>query len=174
MTSSTHPRPWVNPTWYMIRAHAPSSLTLEKCCNLVTPLLPQTLFMGTLTLLFLLGLCAMVLSSQVPQNYIVGLRDSHSLEDHLASLGNDIDVEQRIPQITGYAIPVSETNNDVLSRIRRDSRVGFVVEKPRAFFFQNGHLGLETDDLTDYLEQRMWLTLQDQDPEVPVTDDNSA
>ncbi|THV64635.1 hypothetical protein D6D28_09758 [Aureobasidium pullulans] len=116
----------------------------------------------------------MVLSSQVPRSYIVGLRDSHSLEDHLASLGNDIDVEQRIPQINGYAISISETNNDVLSRIRQDSRVGFVVEKLRGFFSQDGHLGLETDDLTDYLEQRMWLTLQDQDPEVPVTDDDSA
>lgn len=108
--------------------------------------------MGTSTLLFLLGLCAMVLSSQVPQSYIVGLRDSHSLEDHLVSLGNDIDVEQRIPQINGYAIPGSETNNDVLSKIRRDSRVGFVVEKPRGFFSQDGHPGLETDNLTDYLE----------------------
>ncbi|THW61298.1 hypothetical protein D6D19_09979 [Aureobasidium pullulans] len=94
----------------------------------------------------------MVLSSQVPQSYIVGLRDSHSLEDHLASLGNDIDVEQRIPQINGYAIPISETNNDVLSKIRRDSRVGFVVEKPRGFFSQDGHPGLETDNLTDYLD----------------------
>ncbi|KAL2032273.1 hypothetical protein VTO58DRAFT_105445 [Aureobasidium pullulans] len=116
----------------------------------------------------------MVLSSQVPQSYIVGLRDSHSLEDHLASLGNGIDVEQRIPQINGYAIPISETNNDVLFKIRQDTRVGFVVEKPRGFFSQDGHVGLENDDLTDYLEQRMWLTLQDQDPEVPVTDDDSA
>ncbi|THW45703.1 hypothetical protein D6D21_04293 [Aureobasidium pullulans] len=116
----------------------------------------------------------MVLSSQVPQSYIVGLRDSHSLEDHLASLGNGIDVEQRIPQINGYAIPISETNNDVLSKIRRDTRVGFVVEKPRGFFSQDGHVGLENDDLTDYLVQRMWLTPQDQDPEVPVTDDDSA
>ncbi|THX02338.1 hypothetical protein D6D13_08395 [Aureobasidium pullulans] len=130
--------------------------------------------MGNLTSLFLLNLCAMVLSSQVSQSYIVGLRDSHSLEDHLASLGNGIDVEQRIPQINGYAIPISETNNDVLSKIRRDTRVGFVVEKPRGFFSQDGHVGLENDDLTDYLVQRMWLTLQDQDPEVPVTDDDSA
>ncbi|CAD0056005.1 unnamed protein product, partial [Aureobasidium pullulans] len=113
-------------------------------------------------------------SSPSKQSYIVGLRDSHSLEDHLASLRNDIDVEQRIPQINGYAIPISETNNDVLSRIRQDSRVGFVVEKPRGFFSQDGHVGLENDDLTDYLEERMWLTLQDQDPEVPATDDDCA
>ncbi|THY11517.1 hypothetical protein D6D01_08891 [Aureobasidium pullulans] len=116
----------------------------------------------------------MALSSQVPQNYIIGLRDGHLLEDHLASLGKDINVEQRIPQINGYAIPVSGTNNDVLSKIRRDTRVGFVVEKPREFFSQDGHVGLENDDLTDYLVQRMGLTLQDQDPEVPVTDDDSA
>ncbi|THZ06353.1 hypothetical protein D6C91_10414 [Aureobasidium pullulans] len=124
--------------------------------------------MGNLTSLFLLNLCAMVLSSEVSQSYIVGLRDSHSLEDHLASLGIGIDVEQRIPQINGYAIPISETNNDVLSKIRRDSRVGFVVENPLDSSLKTGTLGSRP-----MISQIIW-SREYQDPEVPVTDDDSA
>lgn len=29
----TRPRPWINPTWSIIRAHAPSSSFSEKFCN---------------------------------------------------------------------------------------------------------------------------------------------
>lgn len=35
----TRPRPWINPTWSIIRDHAPSSSFFEKSCNLITHLL---------------------------------------------------------------------------------------------------------------------------------------
>lgn len=125
-------------------------------------------------LLMLFSLWGMISSSRVPQDYIVGLRAGRSLEDHFAALEHNVYVEQRIPEINGYATPVSDTNEDILFAIRRDIQVGFVVERPRGFFSKDGHVGLEADDLYEYEEQGMWLTLQAQDPEIPVTDDDAT
>ncbi|CAD0088206.1 unnamed protein product [Aureobasidium mustum] len=70
-------------------------------------------------------------------------------------------------------MPVSDDDENVLAAIRQDHLVGFVVQKPRGFFSVTGHLGLEDDDLDLYQTERLWLTLQGQDPEVWTTDDNA-
>jgi hypothetical protein len=130
--------------------------------------------MYTIFLFYFLSLCAYTLAFNVPQDYIIGLRENHTLENHLASLTTLIDVEQYIPEINGYAIAPSANDKNIPSSIRRDPGVGFIVQKPRGFFSGDGHIGLEGDDLDDYEVERMWLTLQDQDPEVIVTDDDGV
>jgi hypothetical protein len=123
------------------------------------------------TLLFhFLGFCAVSLAFNVPQDYIIGLRANHTLKNHFAFLKTPINITQHIPSINGYALPPS-TNQTLLATIREDPGVGFIVQKPRDFFSTNEHLDLKDDDLDDYEVERMWLTLQDQDPEVVVTDD---
>jgi hypothetical protein len=130
--------------------------------------------MHTTVLLHFLGLCTVVLGFNVPQEWIIGLRGNHSLEEHLALVETSIDIEQYIPEINGYAIASSRDDEKLLSAIRQDRGVGFVVPKPRGFFNTDGHIGLEGDDLSEYEDERLWLTLQDQDPEVVVTDDNAT
>jgi hypothetical protein len=129
-----------------------------------------------LILLFpLLGLYAAVsLAFNVPQDWIIGLREGHTLEEHFAMVRKPADIKQYIPEINGYAIANFEDDDETLSSIRQDRGVGFVIQKPRGFFSKDGHVGLEGDDLTDYEVERMWLTLQDQDPEVIVTDDDAT
>jgi hypothetical protein len=117
-----------------------------------------------------LSFCAVSLAFNVPQDWIIGLRHNHTLRDHLAFLQFPVNIKQHIPSINGYALP-SSTNEALLTSIRQDPDVGFIVQKPLGFFSSNGHLGLKDDDLDDYEVERMWLTLQDQDPEVVVTDD---
>jgi hypothetical protein len=126
--------------------------------------------MHILFLFHFLSFCAVYLAFNVPQDYIIGLRANHTLADHLASIKTPIDITQHIPSINGYALPPS-TNATLLATIRQDPGVGFRVQKPQGFFSTNGHLDLKGDDLDDYEVERMWLTLQDQDPEVVVTDD---
>jgi hypothetical protein len=121
-----------------------------------------------------LGFCAVTSGFNVPQEWIIGLRESHTLETHLALIKRPIDITQHIPEINGYAIASSKDDEQILSAIRQDKGVGFVVQKPLGFFDKDGHLGLEGDDLTEYEDERFWLTLQDQDPEVIVTDDNGT
>lgn len=96
----------------------------------------------------------------------------HTLEKHLALVNISIHVEQHIPEINGYAIAVSDDDEQILSAIRQDHLVGFAVRRPRGFFSATGDLGLEGYDLIDYQNERLWITLQDQDPEVWTTDDN--
>jgi hypothetical protein len=123
------------------------------------------------TLLFhFLSFCAVSLAFNVPQDYIIGLRANQTLQTHLAFLKTPINITQHIPSINGYAL-ASSTNETLLSSIHQDPNVGFIVQKPHGFFFEHGNLGLSGDDLDDYEVERMWLTLQDQDPEVVVTDD---
>jgi hypothetical protein len=126
--------------------------------------------MHILFLFHFLSLCAYTLAFNVPQDYIIGLRANYTLQTHFAFLKSPIDITQHIPSINGYAL-ASSTNETLLSSIRLDPNVGFVIQKPRDFFSSNGHLDLSGDDLDDYEVERMWLTLQDQDPEVVVTDD---
>lgn len=84
-------------------------------------------------------------------------------------------VEQHIPAINEYAIPVSDDEDDeqILTAIRQDDLVGFVVQKPRKFFSATRDLELKGHDLVEYQTERLWITLQDQDPEVWTTDDNA-
>jgi hypothetical protein len=125
-------------------------------------------------LFHILGLCTIVLSFNVPQEWIIGLRQNHTLEEHLALIKRPIDITQHIPEINGYAIASSNDDEKQLSAIRKDLGVGFAVQKPRGFFNTDGHFGLEGDDLSEYEDERLWLTLQDQDPEVVVTDDDAT
>jgi hypothetical protein len=125
-------------------------------------------------LLHFIGLCITVFGFNVPQEWIIGLREGHTIEEHLAVVERSIDIEQYIPEINGYAIYPTEDDEATLSAIRRDPKVGFLVQKPREFFTQDGHFGLEGDDLSNYEDERLWLTLQDQDSEVIVTDDNAT
>jgi hypothetical protein len=126
------------------------------------------------SLFHFLGICNIVVGFNVPQQWIIGLRENHTLEDHIALLGRPIDIEQYIPEINGYAIYPTEDDEEILYAIRQDPRVGFAVQKPRGFFTKDGHIGLEGDDLSIYEVERFWLTLQDQDPEVTVTDDDAT
>jgi hypothetical protein len=130
--------------------------------------------MYTIFLLHFLSLCAYTLAFNVPQDWIIGLRANCTLKNHLALLNTPIDIKQYVPQINGYAITPSANDENLLSSTRQDPGVGFIVPKPQGFFFSNGHIGLEGDDLDDYEVERMWLTLQDQDPEVIVTDDGGV
>jgi hypothetical protein len=118
-----------------------------------------------------LSLSAISLAFNLPQDYIIGLRANQTLGNHLALIKIPIDIKQHITQINGYAIAASSNDKSILSSIRQDPSVSFIIRKPHDFFSSDGHLGLEGDDLTDYEVDRMWLTLQDQDPEVLVTDD---
>jgi hypothetical protein len=132
-----------------------------------------TFSLVTMQIIFLfhfLSFCAVSLAFNVPQDYIIGLRANHTLQTHFAFLKSPINIQQHNPSINGYALPPS-TNATLLSSIRLDPNVGFIVQKPLDFFSSNGHLGLKDDDLDDYEIERMWLTLQDQDPHVVVTDD---
>ena len=130
--------------------------------------------MYTAFIFHFLGFYAVSLGFNVPQEWIIGLRESHTLETHLALIKRHIDITQHIPEINGYAIASSKDNEQTLFAIRQDKGVGFAVQKPRGFFTKDGHVGLEGDDLAEYEDERFWLTLQDQDPEVVVTDDNSV
>jgi hypothetical protein len=130
--------------------------------------------MYTIFLFHFLNLCAYTLAFNVPQDWIIGLRADYTLENHRALLNTPIDIKQHIPQINGYAITSSFNDESLLSSIRQDPGVGFIVQKPQGFFSSNGHIGLQGDDLDDYEVERMWLTLQDQDSEVFVTDDDGV
>jgi hypothetical protein len=122
-------------------------------------------------ILIFFGLCAIAHAFNVPQDHIIGLRANSTLENHLALIKTPINITQHIPSINGYALAPSPNTSAILSSIRQDPSVGFIIQKPRGFFSSNGHLGLSGDDLDEYEVERMWLTLQDQDPEVLVTDD---
>jgi hypothetical protein len=139
-------------------------------CRLSIP----SAFMEIAFLLHFIDLCITVFGFNVPQEWIIGLREGHTIEEHLAVVERSIDIEQYIPEINGYAIYPTEDDEATLSAIRRDLKVGFSVQKPREFFTQDGHFGLEGDDLSEYEDERLWLTLQDQDSEVIVTDDNAT
>lgn len=117
---------------------------------------------------------ATALTFDVPQEWIIGLREGHTLEEHLALIGKPINIKQYIPEIHGYAIPTSQDDDSILSSICEDRQVGFIVQKPRGFFSKDAHIGLSGDDLDEYEDERRWLTLQDQDPEVIVTDDGAT
>lgn len=130
--------------------------------------------MHMLLLLHFTGHLAIATALNVAQEWIIGLRETQTLEDHFATIGEHVEIEQHIPGINGYAINPSTNDKSILASIRRDPGVGFVVEKPRGFFSENGHTGLKGDDLDAYEDERMWLTLQDQDPEVEVTDDGAT
>ncbi|KAK6000541.1 hypothetical protein QM012_003787 [Aureobasidium pullulans] len=133
------------------------------------------MLMRTILIYHFLTLCAVALAFNVPQTWIIGLRDNRTLDQHLALINTTISVEQIIPEINGYAMPVSEDDDEhIISAIRQDHLVGFVVQEPRGFFSETGHLGLEGEDLMEYEDERMWLTLQAQDPEVLVTDDDAT
>ncbi|KAI4754827.1 hypothetical protein E4T52_13105 [Aureobasidium sp. EXF-3400] len=120
-----------------------------------------------------IGFFAITLAFNVPQEWIIGLRTGHSSEEHLALVGQYIDIKQHIPEINGYAIPTSEDDEQLLSSIRQDHQVGFIVQKPRGFFPKAAHIGLSGYDLDEYEDERRWLTLQDQDLEVIVTDEGA-
>lgn len=123
----------------------------------------------------LLALCAIASAFNVPQDWIVGLRGNHTLEEHLATVSQhvNIDIKQYIPQINGYAIAPSADDESIISLIRQDPGVGFIVQKPQGYFSEKYRLGLEGYDLEAYEDDRFWLTLQDQDPEVMITDDGA-
>lgn len=123
---------------------------------------------------YFLSLCALASAFNVPQTWIIGLRESHTLEQHLAFVYKSIHVEQHIPPINGYAMPVSDDDEQILSAIHQNHLVGFAVQKPRGFFSVTGHLGFEGFDLMEYQDERLWLSLQDQDPEVWTTDDDAT
>ncbi|KAI4733000.1 hypothetical protein E4T50_16444 [Aureobasidium sp. EXF-12298] len=125
-------------------------------------------------LFYFFSFCATALSYNVPQEWIVGLREGHSPKEHLALVGEQISIQQYIPEINGYAIATSEDDEQILSSIRQDHEVGFIVQKPRGFFSTNAHIGLSGYDLDDYEDERRWLTLQDQDSEVTITDDGAT
>jgi len=128
-------------------------------------------------LFFLLStLCAIASAFNVPQDWVVGLRDNHTVEEHLATVSSqhiNIEVKQYIPQINGYTIAPSADDESIISSIRQDPGVGFIVQKPEGYFSEEYRLGLEGYDLEAYEDERMWLTLQDQDPEVMITDDGA-
>ncbi|KAG9856769.1 hypothetical protein KCU98_g1291, partial [Aureobasidium melanogenum] len=71
-------------------------------------------------------------------------------------------------------MPVSDDDEQILSAIHQNHLVGFAVQKPRGFFSVTGHLGFEGFDLMEYQDERLWLSLQDQDPEVWTTDDDAT
>ena len=121
-----------------------------------------------------LSFFAITLAFNVPQDWIIGLRKGHGSEEHLALVGGHIDIKQYIPEINGYATATSKCDEQLLSSIRRDHEVGFIVQKPRGFFSKDAHIGLSDYDLDEYEDERRWSTLQDQDPEVIVTDDGAT
>jgi len=123
----------------------------------------------------LLILCAIASAFNVPQDWIVGLRDNHTLEEHLATVSQhiNINIKQYIPEINGYAITASTDDESITSSIRQDPGVGFIVQKPQGYFSEDYRIGLEGYDLEAYEDERFWLTLQDQDPEVLITNDGA-
>jgi hypothetical protein len=50
-------------------------------------------------LLQFVGLCITVFGFNVPQEWIIGLREGHALEGHLAIVKIPFDIKQRIPEI---------------------------------------------------------------------------
>jgi hypothetical protein len=129
--------------------------------------------MHIVSLFYVFSFCATALTFDVPQEWIVGLREGRSPEEHLALVGQHINIKQYTPEINGYATATSEDDEQLLSSIRQDHQVGFIVQKPRGFFSKDGHNGLSGDDLDEYEDERRWLTLQDQDPEITITDDGA-
>jgi len=123
--------------------------------------------------LLLLRLCAIASAFNVPQDWIVGLRDNHTLGEHLAAISQHINIKQYIPEINGYVIAPSAHDESIIPSIRQDPGVGFIVQKPQGYFSEDYRLGLEGYDLDAYEDDRFWSTLQDQDPEVLITDDGA-
>jgi len=123
--------------------------------------------------LIILG--AIASAFNVPQDWVVGSRDNHTLEEHLAAVSQhiNINIEQYIPEVNGYTIAPSADDESIISSIRQDPGVGFIVQKPQGYFSEEYRIGLADYDLEAYEDERFWLTLQDQDPEVEVTDDGA-
>lgn len=130
--------------------------------------------MHTVSFFCFLSFCATAWTFNVPQEWIVGLREGHTVEEHLALINEHVNIYQYIPEINGYAMATSDDDEQMLSSIRQDRRVGFVVQKPRGFFSEGERLQYQGYDLSEYEDERLWLTLQDQDPEVAVTDDGAT
>jgi hypothetical protein len=130
--------------------------------------------MHIVSLFYFFSFCTTALTYNVPQEWIVGLREGHTLEKHFALRENPINISQYLPEINGYAIRPSQDDEKILSSIRQDHKVGFIVQKPRGFFSKDAHIGLSGYDLDEYKDERRWLTLQDQDPQVAITDDGAT
>lgn len=127
-----------------------------------------------LILVFLtLNLYAIASAFNVLQDWYIGLGENHTVEEHLATVNQHIDIKQHIPEINGYAITPSTNDEGIRSSIRQDPGVGFIIQKPQGFFSEDYRLRLEGYDLEAYEDERDWSTLQDQDPEVEVTDDGA-
>ncbi|KAG9529337.1 hypothetical protein KCU93_g3514, partial [Aureobasidium melanogenum] len=111
------------------------------------------------------------------KQYIVGLRNTGDVEEHLASLPVVLrkHVEQIIPEINGYAVSAALSGSStILDSLRKDPNVGFIVTRPRGFFSREGGKQLTGDAKEDYETERMWSVLQFSDPEVEATDDGNT
>lgn len=67
----------------------------------------------------------------------------------------------------------SNEDNDLISTIRSDPSVGYVVKVPRNYLRlieEAFPYGFDEDDEEIYTAQRSWFGLQEADPEVQVSD----
>lgn len=126
---------------------------------------------------FLYILVASACSPQVSKNWVVGLRQGHTLEKHLETVGRAIPIEQYIPHIHpanhGYAASIAEDDHELFQLIRGDPGVGFVVQKARGFFAPSDSSeteGLDEDGLEMYNWAREWDEMQMCDTNLVVTD----
>ncbi|CAD0109208.1 unnamed protein product [Aureobasidium uvarum] len=118
------------------------------------------------------------IQGQTPHVWIVGLRESQTVEKHLDFVGRPIAVEERRPEINGYTASIADADTELFKAIRKDPTVGFVVKMPEDYFRKIEKIiedGWEDDDrdLYEYMTypHHHWHDLQDRDHEIITTDD---
>ncbi|THZ77411.1 hypothetical protein D6C85_01676 [Aureobasidium pullulans] len=108
--------------------------------------------------------------------WVVGIREDYTIEDHLTFVGRKVPIHERIrlqPHHDAYTISSSNNDNDLISAIRSDPSVGFVVKVPRNYLRpieEAFPYGFDEDDEEIYTAQRSWFGLEEADPEVQVSD----
>lgn len=108
--------------------------------------------------------------------WVVGIQEDYTIEDHLTFVGRKVPIHERIrlqPHHDAYTIPSSNDDNDLISAIRSDPGVGFVVKVPRNYLRpieEAFPYGFDEDDEEIYTARRSWFGLKEADPEVQVSD----
>ncbi|THY86494.1 hypothetical protein D6C93_07867, partial [Aureobasidium pullulans] len=69
--------------------------------------------------------------SLISRIWVVGIREDYTIEDHLTFVGREVPIHERIrlqPHHYAYVVLTSNEDNDLISTIRSDPSVGFVVK----------------------------------------------
>ncbi|KAG9745530.1 hypothetical protein KCU73_g7850, partial [Aureobasidium melanogenum] len=123
-------------------------------------------------LLLLLNLCPFAQTCH-PSVWAVGLSAEQTLENHLRIVGRSIDIQEHRLDSNIYTASIPNDDKAILSAIRSESSVGFLVKIPQNYFRtfdQFLDAGWDEDDDECYEHKLFpiyqWSQLQPRDPEI--------